>query len=217
MEAGTYGPQAFSFPNGTTNLGDGSTIASSDNVAAVVNNALRLTANGVGGSSASFKLPNLDSDKSVQSFDVTFKLRLFASGTPADGFSLNFGNLPADNGGGESGFAMAGGIVIAWDTYNNTNDAPSIEVFANGISVGNIPRTFLFDGVYRSVTVHWDENGLDVIYGGEAICTDLPTPGFTPAAGNRFGFSARTGGATEDVNLDDLLVTTAQATPIETG
>ncbi|RYD75061.1 MAG: hypothetical protein EOP84_18875, partial [Verrucomicrobiaceae bacterium] len=153
------------------------------------------------------------------SFDVTFKVRLYATGTPADGFSLNYGNLPADNGSGDSGFAMAGGLVVGWDTYNNGgSDAPSIEVFANGVSVGNFPRTFSFDNVFRTVEIHWDaDDGLDVTFGGATICTDLPTPGFVPAAGNRFGFSARTGGSTEDVYLDDLLVTTTLPIPVETG
>jgi hypothetical protein len=217
LEAGTYGTQAFTFANGTTSLGDNTVIASNDGTASVQNNALRLTANGTGSTAASFKLPDLDPGKEVQSFDVNHKLRFFASGTPADGYSLNFGNLPTDNGGGESGFAMQNGLVVAWDTYNNGNDAPSIEIFANGISVGNFPQTFSFDGTYRNVSVHWDANGLDVTFNGVAICTDLPTPGFTPSPGNRFGFSARTGGATEDAYIDDFLVSTTPTTPIETG
>ena len=201
LEAGNYGTQAFTFGNGTVSLGDGTVIASNDGIASVQNNALRLTANGTGGTAASLKLANLDPGKEVQSFDVTYRLRFFASGTPADGYSLNFGNLPSDNGGGESGFAMQGGLVIAWDTYNNGNDAPSIEVFANGVSVGNFPQTFSFDGNYRNVIIHWDASGLDLAFNGTAICTDLPTPGFTPSPGNRFGFTARTGGATQDLSL----------------
>jgi hypothetical protein len=216
-QAGTYGPQAFTFANGTNNLGDGTTISSNDGIASVQSNALRLTASGTTSTASSFKLPDLDAAKEVQSFDVSFALRLFASGTPADGFSLNFGALPTDNGGGEGGFVMPNGLVIAWDTYNNGNDVPSIEVFANGISVGNFPQTFSFDGQYRNVVVHWDASGLDISYNGVAICTNLATPGFTPRSGNRFGYSARTGGATEDVYIDDLLINTAPSTPLETG
>lgn len=215
--AGNYGPQAFSFADGTTILGDGTVIASSDGTASVRANALRLTTNGTGNTIASFKLPDIDPTKEVQSVDATFKLRLFSSSTPADGFTFNFGNLPADSGGGESGFAMANGLVIAWDTYDNGNDAPSIEIFANGISIGNFPRTFSFDGTYRAVSIHWDAAGLDVTFNGIAVCTDLATPGFIPSSGNRFGFSARTGGATEDVYIDDLSIITSPVTPIETG
>lgn len=215
--AGTYGTQAFTFANGTVSLGDGSTIGSSNSIASVQSNALRLTANGTQNTNASFKLPDIDPGKEVQSFDVSYKLRFFAAGTPADGYSLNFGNIPSDQGGGEGGFAMQGGLVIAWDTYDNGGDAPSIEVFANGVSIGNFPQTFSYDGNYRPVVAHWDENGLDLTFNGVSICTNLPTPGFAPAPGNRFGFSARTGGATQDTYLDDLLITTSQATPIETG
>lgn len=214
--AGTYGVQTFTFANGTTNLTDNTVIASSDGIASVQSNGLRLTANGTQNTAASFKIPDLDPGKGIQSFDVTYKLRFFGAG-PADGYSLNFGNLPSDNGGGEAGFAMQNGLAIAWDTYNNGSDDPSIEVFANGISVGNFPQTFSFDGAYRTVAVHWDDNGLDITFNGVTICSNLPTPGFAPTPGNRFGFSARTGGASEDCYLDDLQISTTLATPIETG
>jgi hypothetical protein len=38
-------------------------------------------------------------------------------------------------------------------------------------------------------------------------------PGFVPDYGNRFGFSARTGGASEDVFIDNLSVTTVALPP----
>src|SRR5688572_6186234 len=67
--AGSYGTQAFTFADGTTSLGDGSTIASSNGAASVQSNALRLTANGTGSTTSSFKLPDLDPAKLIQSFD----------------------------------------------------------------------------------------------------------------------------------------------------
>ena len=69
-------------------------------------------------------------------------------------------------------------------------DAPSIEIFANGISAGNFPQTFPFDGTYRPVVIHWDAQGLDVTFGGTAIATNLPVSGFDPSPGNQFAFSA---------------------------
>lgn len=220
--AGTYGTQGFAYANGTTNVGGGTTLASTtvtgtDATASVQAGALRLTANGTGGTAASFKLPDLDPSKEVAAFDVSFQLRFFASGTPADGFSLSFGAVPAGNGGGEGGFVMPNGLVIAWDTYNNGGDVPSIEIFANGTSVGNFPQTFAFDGAYRQVNIHWDASGLDVTVGGVAICTNLATPGFTRAPGNTFAFSGRTGGATQDTYIDDLLISTTPVSAIETG
>jgi hypothetical protein len=112
---------------------------------------------------------------------------------------------------------MSKGLVIAWDTFDNTNDPPSIEVFADGVSVGNFPQTFPFNNTDQVVAIHWDFNGLDITVGGVAICTNLQTSGFVPAAGNKFAFSARTGGATQDAYIDDLAITTATSIPIETG
>src|SRR5678815_5752535 len=197
LQGGTYGPQPFTFANNTVNLGDGTVIASTTTTGgqptcSVQNNALRLTANGTGSTSASFKLPILDPSKEVGSFDVTYNLIFSASGTPADGYSLNFGPIPAGNGGGEGGYVMPNGLVIAWDTYNNGNDVPSIEVFANGISVGNFPQTFAFNGSVKAVLIHWDAGGLDLTVGGVAICTNLATPGFVPSVGYSFAFSGRT-------------------------
>ena len=215
--AGSYGTQTFTFADGTTTLGDGTTIGSNNNTAAVRSEALRLTASGIGETLASFKLPELDAGAAIDSLSASFKVRMSANGTPADGWSLNFGNVPAGDGSGEGGFVMPNGLVIAWDTYDNGEDPPSIEVFANGISVANFPRTFSFDTTFRTVVVHWDAQGLDVTYGGVVICSNLATPGFVPAAGDRLAFSARTGGLTEDVFLDDLLVTTTVPQPNQTS
>jgi len=222
VEAGSYGTQQFTFPNNTTVLGDGTAISSSTmtggfSTASVQNNSLRLIANGTPDTSSSFKLTDLDPGKAVQAFDAAFKLRFFASGTPADGISFNFGAIPAGNGSGEGGFVMSNGLVIAWDTYDNTNDPPSIEVFANGVSVGNFPQNFPFNNTDQAVAIHWDFNGLDITVNGVTICSNLATSGFVPAAANKFAFSGRTGGAFQDAFIDDLLITTATSVPIETG
>jgi len=138
--------------------------------------------------------------------------------TAADGWALNVGPIPDGNGDGEGGYVMANGLVIAFDTFNNGNDAPSIEVFANGISVGNFPQSFQFSSTsYRPLVYHWDLNGLDLSYNSVTICTNLPTPGYAPAAGHRFAFTARTGGSTEGVYLDNLLGSPVAGAPLETG
>ena len=70
-----------------------------------------------------------------------------ASGTtqPGSGWALNFGAVPTSgNGSGDVGFAMAGGLVVSFDTYANTaNDIPSIEIYCNNTSVGNFLATGL--------------------------------------------------------------------------
>ncbi|MEO8351069.1 MAG: CotH kinase family protein, partial [Chthoniobacteraceae bacterium] len=221
--AGSYGPQAFDFPDSTTNLGDGTQMASTPSVTSIQNGALRLLQAGVGGTAASFKLPDLDVAGAIDSFTVTFKVRMAKDGvaTPADGWSLSVGDIPAGNGDGEGGFPIANGLVIAWDTYDNGGDTPSIEVFANGISAGNSPQTFPYEAAanntFRAVSLHWDADGLDVTYNGIVVFTNLSVPGFAPSPGNTFAFSGRTGGATQDTILDDLEIHTTTITPPATG
>jgi len=178
---GTYGPQSFTYADGISSFGDGTVIATSGaaTVASVQGGALRLTQNGVSNTISSFKLSNLDVGKEIEAFDVTFTVQMAATGTPAEGWSVNFGAIPSGNGAGDGGFVMPKGIVIAWDTFNTGNDPPSIEVFCNGVSVANFPQTFAF-GAFRPVAIHWDGDGLDISYDGVEICKNAPTPGFLP-------------------------------------
>jgi CotH kinase protein/Lamin Tail Domain/Chitobiase/beta-hexosaminidase C-terminal domain len=224
--AGRYpvsGIQQFTYPIDTTNLGDGTVIDSNDGVASIKNNpgqgtGLRLTRDGNGDTLSSFKIPDLDPGKELTAFETSFLVSMTAQDTPADGWSLNFGSITAgDNGSGEGGFQLNQGLVIAFDTYDNGNDTPSIEVYADGISIGNFPQTFIFDSTARLLRVTWDSAGLDITWNGVSICTNLPTPGFVPMPGNIFAFSGRTGGATQTTILDNMVISTTPATPFETG
>lgn len=225
----TSGVQSFT-GGPITDLGDGTVIASTNNgrdgnpAAVVVNNLLRLTESRVNYTNASFKLPDLDPGRALQSWDISLQVRMdvrtFA--TPADGWALNIGPIPEGNGDGEGGYAMAGGLVIAFDTYNNGGDPPGIEVFANGVSVGNFPLTFRFStSALRDLVIHWDASGLDLTYTVDTtpvvICTNLPTPGYAPAAGHRFAFTARTGGSSQGTYLDNLRIMTQPFDPLDTG
>ena len=223
--AGSYSQNFNAATVGTMSAGDASVIAAgagtlttSIQQVAAGNNALMMMAVPWAGNSSSWKMPDLDPGKPIQSFDATFLVRMSGTGTPGAGWSLNFGAILSGNGGGEGGFAMTGGLTVAWDIYNNGgSDLPSIEVFAGGVSVGNSPRTFVYDTTYRTVAVHWDANGLDVTYGGVAIFTDLPVPGFVPLSGNKFAFSVRAESSAFDMFLDDVVLTTAIELPVETG
>ena len=219
--AGSYSQDFSGFSIGTTDLGDGTTIASNDGVASVRGSGdryLRLTANNTGNTSSSFKLPDLDPGQELESFTFTFDLHIGGSGTFADGVSLTFGGIPAGNGGGEAGFAVDDGLIIAWDTYNNGGDDPSVEVFSDGVSVGNYLHNYgSTSGDWVPVVIHWDANGLDLTYDGSTLATNLATPGFSPSTGDRFAFSGRTGGANQNSYLDDVSVTTVTQSPINTG
>ncbi|MBI5769339.1 MAG: CotH kinase family protein [Verrucomicrobia bacterium] len=184
--------------------------------------ALRLADKATGSATAALVLPVLDANATVTEFTVTLRLLLdrTAGATPADGFNISFG--PALSGvGGAGGHLAAYGLIVNFDTYQNaTNDPRSIEVFADGNSVGNFLASnlpggnFTYDQTFRELTLHWDVvNGLDLTYGGTTIFSKLPTPGFIPTVGGNFAINAGTGGLMHDVFIDDLAITTV-TTPV---
>ena len=152
-QAGQYpatGIQTFTFPDGTTNLGDTSVVGSSfpGTYTKVLSNKLLLANKSFSGNSGSWRIPNLDVGASIQEFNVTFTAGMVkSSGTqqPGKGWALNFGAIPASgHGTGDLGFAMVNGLVISFDTYaETTNDIPSIEIYCNNTSVGNFVSTAL--------------------------------------------------------------------------
>ena len=157
LRAGSYVQNFSTGTVGTQTLGGGdtSTLGSS---ASTITTAVRIWAQGnkalqlmgtLGGNSGSWKMPDLDPGKEIQSFDATFTAgtyRATALAVPGAGWSLNFGAIPSGNGAGDGGFVMPNGIVIAWDIFNNGGtDNPSIEVFCGGVSVGNSPSATLTD------------------------------------------------------------------------
>jgi CotH kinase protein/Lamin Tail Domain/Chitobiase/beta-hexosaminidase C-terminal domain len=228
--AGTYGPQNFeSFQLGATALGDGSTIVNATAgvagvyapVGGATPKALRLTATTTGSNYGAWKLPVLDALGEVTSFDASFKCQQYNTGNIADGFTFNFGAVPGgtDPGSGETGFSMANGMFIAFDTYNNGGDAPQIRVYANGVLIG-APYAASFpvgNSAFHSVVIHWDGDGLDMTYNGAQVFLNRQLPGFVPAQGNIFAFSARTGGVTQDTYIDDVQITTGTQPPLTTS
>ena len=219
--AGSYSQNFTGFSSGTTSLGDGSQISSNNGptqVRGTDDPYLRMTASGTGGTSSSLKLPDLDPGKAIDSFTVSFDLLIGGRGSLADGISLTFGKIASGDGGGEAGFAVNNGLVIAWDTYDNGSDTPSVEVFADGVSIDN--NAYNYGSTVNQwvpVILNWDSNGLDITYNGSVLANNLATPGLTPKAGDRFAFSGRTGGATQNTYIDDLSFSTTTATAILTG
>lgn len=228
--AASYPPgnanQPFDFADATVDLSDGSVIGSDQPtgsgppVAGVYGKVLRLAERTMTNAIGSFKLPNLDPGNVIRSFDLKFNVVMDspAGASPGEGWSVNFGRIPKDNGTGEGGFApLPGGLTIAFDTLDDANDPPSIEIFIGGVSVTNFLKSFLIGPSSRAVVVHWDSSGLDLSFESKVVCTDLPTPGFTPGVGDIFAFTARTTASGMDVSLDDLRATTQALPVIETG
>lgn len=187
------------------------------NVGTTSDTALRLADRTTSSCFAALVLPVIDAKDAVTEFTVTLRLLMdrAAGATPADGFNISFG--PQLNGtGGASGHTAIFGLVVNFDTYQNAiSDPRSIEVLADGRSVGNFLASnlpggnFTFDQNFRLLTLHWAATtGLDLSYDGITIFSRLPTPGFVPGVGFNFAFNAATGGLMQDVFIDDLSITT---------
>ena len=217
VEAGIYVNNFDLAADSSTNLGDGTVI--SGDQAFVYNptgssGVMVLTQDLTGGKIGNFVLPDLDPAAAIIGFTATFDLYFKASGAPADGLSFNFGSISgALPYGGEEGLYSSGPMLsVGWDTYDNGSDPLSIEVFVNGASVANNtatpPIVETAGGSFQNVSIVYDENGLDVVYAGTSVYTDLDVSGFTPQSGAQFGFAARTGGSYEDAFVDNVSVET---------
>lgn len=205
--------QDFEFADGTTDLGDGSIIASStmtngEPTAQVVGGRLRLTEDNTGSTSASFKIPSLGAD-ATQSFIASFDFELFdaAGGNPpADGFSFNFGPIGDGATGSEEGFGV--GLSIEFDTWDNGGNEIGYNVGVNNVDVPNgfNPQDPPVDGMVHNATILWSGGAATLVVDEDIIFSGVPTVGFAPAATDRFAFAARTGGATEDLFIDNLII-----------
>ena len=245
--AGTFpatgGPQTYTLPDGTTTMPDGSAVYGIANsvfnagIIAVRSNSLLLaTATppaGTTSTAARLLMPVIDTGRVVSAFTATFDLALSAPtsdpGLIGEGFSFNFGAIPGNAGNGETGFPMANGLTIGWDLKDNGGEVRAIEVYANGTRIGDFkasdfPSAFLIDNssagpaTFRPVTITWDAQGLDISWNNAVICENLATPGFIPAATDRFAFSSRTTDTgLADIALDNLAITTTALDPLFTN
>ena len=229
--SGNYSQDFDGVAEGALDLEDGSIIFSNNESAKVTGGALQITEDGIGGSTANFKLPPLGPDGN-QAFIVTFDLKLEAEGTPADGFSFNYGNITDSATAGEEGFGS--GLAIEFDTWDNGGEGQDsgigydISVDGEDVLDGVMRiavdddkqdnRFFKFDGQFRPVEITWFKTGDDtgvfsLSVDGEVFYDNLPTPGFMPEPSYRFAFGARTGGAFETVQIDNLNVQTGTEDP----
>ncbi|HUF60822.1 MAG TPA: LamG-like jellyroll fold domain-containing protein, partial [Verrucomicrobiales bacterium] len=200
--------------DGVTDLGDGSSIATNmPGTAGILDNALRLTDDAVGGTISDYRIPPVNGQ--VNAFQATFDYNLFDSeggNPPADGFSFNLGPITAAApAGSEEGYGE--GLSVEFDTWDNTGAGENgHNVAVNGVDVpgGFNPTVPIVDGEWHAVTIAWcaNEGGgrITVLVDGNLLFENVPTPGFTPQAGDIFAFSARTGGATETLLLDNVRI-----------
>ncbi len=233
--ADQYGPQAFAVANGTTSLGDGTTLAGSDGIASVQGGALQLTRAGTSDTSSSFRIPPLSN--SSQGWNATFEFLLAdnpGGSNPADGFSFNYGAIPPYNpsqsdesasdahGGGEEGWhPSVAHISFEVDTWDNGGGEDGLNIATSGEDIAFENQTVLRNGQSISgfMEVSWSPTDgasmkLDLGSGLLPVFTNVPTPQFSGNDSYRFAFSARTGGAHQSVIIDNLQITTTDATLI---
>ncbi|MEM7387375.1 MAG: choice-of-anchor D domain-containing protein, partial [Verrucomicrobiota bacterium] len=234
---GNYTQDFDGFADGATDLGDGSIMGSSTDQAFVEGDMLKLSDVEVGSTNSSFKTPILGPNPNV-TFIASFDYSLIGEGRPADGFSFNYGSIPEDpdnHGAGEEGFGN--GIAVEFDTWDNGGEGADtgigVDVSVNGVTAGMLRETVEADPADnqfftftppgeplqpKNVELTWikssDTSGLlTLIIDGETLYEDLETPDFEPTPDHRFAFSARTGGATETVLIDNLNIVSGSEDP----
>ena len=229
--AGSY-LQGFTFANGTLPgsalWNDGATLLTPSAgtppapVASVQANAFRLTQDGVMGTTSALQFPDIDPGQDIVNLTIDFQLKMTATGTPGNGFSINFGDIPTDtDGDGEIGYALKEGLVVSFKTLvdsaaGRTNG--EISVYSDRVLIASVPQTFAYDTTLRKVTLHWDAQGLDVAYSGTNVIENLALPGFVAHIGDRTALSARTGtAASQEITIDNFSIKTLNAPVIPTG
>ena len=220
----TYAQDFTGFGDGTTDLSDGSVIGSNDGTAQVQSEALVLTSAATTSTRASFRIPGLlcSSQGWKATFDVTMADAV-GGNVPADGFSFNYGAIPAPgtgpaggHGNAEEGFGGGDHISFEVDTWMNIDTEQGFNVAVNGADVpgGHQNTSPLANDatVTASVTIAWTPAAASFSTSG--LSNDAALAGlnhfFAGSDDYTFAFSARTGGATEDLIIDNLVITTDQ-------
>lgn len=222
-----YGPQVFNFNDDTTDLGDGTNVASSDGTASVQTGTLRLTQDGTADTRASFRVPALAA--SSAGWTATFEFALEDSpglDAPGEGFSFNYGAIPAFNPGqGDPAAADAHGqaengwhpsvnhLSFGVDTSQMAQRGFHLAVSGADLEFENLG--ILNDGqlITGEAALSWHPvNGasmsIDLGFGLTPVFTNVATPGFTGDDAWSFALSARNGSGTQTLGIDNLQVTT---------
>ena len=189
-----------------------------------------MTIDGQGLGFSSFSIPGLAG--SNKGFTATFDYELFDSegaNPPADGFSFNFGSAElGELGSAEEGMTgkTANNLSFEIDTWQN-NDAEqgvNISGVVDGEDIGNLAFTngvILEDNSRKtgSVEIRWDPSKGATFYTTglttNADFTDVSTSdtGFIGDDEFTFNFSARVGGANQDLFIDNLVIVAGKPKP----
>ncbi len=227
--ATSYVQDFNSFPDGTTSLGDGTTLYEMDSGGGVYGGALRLTVLGISSSYTSLSIPALTG--AASGWSASFDFSLTSGGlAPADGFSFAWGAglfpfsggetqfIPPDEGAERGWSGDVDHLYFGFDTFDNgENDhgfwlggsnGTGEEIFANQRG----PLLDLNQTITGSVHILWHPTeGASFRTTGFATninVSGIPTHSFTVADSNLFGIVARNGGLTETLFIDNLRIET---------
>ena len=214
------------YPDGTTDLGDGSIIAGQ--AASIQDGQLRLTIDGQGLGFSSFSVPALGG--SSKGWTTTFDVTIIdgpGAGEPADGFSFNYGNAPLGTlGAAEEGMPPSDAsenLSFEADSWMNfdTEQGVNISGVAGGVNIGELAFTngpILSDGatVTGTVEITWDPViGVSFITTGfdtNADFIDIDPGAFVAEDSHTFIISTRVGGSNETLLIDNLCILTGPPT-----
>ena len=223
--AAVYSQNFDSFPNGTTNLGDGTSINSATpGNASVQGGQLRLTNDAIGSENGSFIIPAMPGASLgwTASFDITI-IDAAGENQPADGASFNWGaltgSLSGNTQGAEHGWTNSDvQINYQVDTWMNGATDNGLRIATHLTGTENVlaaqQGSILNDGgaVTGTVILSWSP-----VNGASMSTSDLVTnvnfanvavPGFTGNESFLWAFAARTGGADQTLLIDNLVITT---------
>jgi hypothetical protein len=143
-------------------------------------------------------------------FSTSFRLYLGDNDGGADGAAFLFCPVydypPAE---GDSLDALCpGGYLVAFDTFENNGVDPdrvyvAYETPSNRLEVADVPN--LEDGSWHTATVLFQQPFITVTLDGSDVIAGAELPGYTPFSGY-FGFSAATGGASNEQRVDNIQV-----------
>ena len=215
------------YADGTTDLGDGTVIAGA--AASIVEGRLQLTIDNQGLGYSSFSIPAIEG--SSKGFRITFDYELNDSpgaNDPADGFSINYGDATlGELGGAEEGMvgpdskAVLGGVTenisFEVDTWRNGDSEQGLNIsgVGEGQDLGQLAfenGVILEDGSRKegTIEIQWNPQlGASFKTTGmttNADFSEVDTSAFTASDDHNFIFSARVGGANQDLFIDNLVI-----------
>ena len=207
------------YPDGTTDLGDGSVIFGA--AAEVVDGRLQLTKDGQGLGFSSWTIPAIQN--SSQGFTVTFDMEITdgpGANNPADGLSFNYGDFRlGEQGQAEEGMQNRAGVnnnlsfeIDTWqngDAEQGVNLAEQIDGAKSDLEFTNGP--ILQDGTSVSgpVTITYNPNtGASFKTEGLETNAEFEDVALTFVGDDsfNFGISARVGGANQDLFIDNFVL-----------